>query len=101
MIEVEQEERKIVFENFLREIGFFGVLLFYRLNVLYSFDVLQDLVFDVMYFVFLNIVKRRVQYWFFNGIFDRGEFGERLKRMLWFIGIIYVFCFFFKLVQLK
>lgn len=101
MIEVEQEERNIVFENFLREIGFFGVLLFYRLNVLYSFDVLQDLVFDVMYFVFLNIVKRRVQYWFFNGIFDKEEFGERLKRILWFIGIVYVFCFFFKLVQLK
>lgn len=101
MTEVEQEERKTVFENLSREIGFLGVSLLHRLNALYSFDVLQDLVFDAMHLVSLNIVKRRVQYWLSNGILDRGEFGERLKRMPWSTGTIYVSCFPFKLAQPK
>lgn len=83
MTEVEQEERKTVFENLSREIGFLGVSLLHRLNALYGFDVLQDLVFDAMHLVSLNIVKRRVQYWLSNGILDKEEFGERLKRMPW------------------
>ena len=40
MTEVGQEERKTVFENLSREIGFLGVSLLHRLNALYGFDVL-------------------------------------------------------------
>ena len=95
MTEVEQEERKTVFENLSREIGFLGVSLLHRLNALYGFVVLQDLVFDAMHLVSLNIVKRRVQYWLSNGILDNEEFGERLKRMPWSKGTVYVACFVF------
>ena len=98
MTEVEQEERKTVFENLSREIGFLGVSLLHRLNALYGFDVLQDHVFDAMHLVSLNIVKRRVQYWLSNGILDREEFGERLKRMPWSTGTV---CFFFCLLAGK
>lgn len=101
MTEVEQEERKTVFENLSREIGFLGVSLLHRLNALYGFDVLQDLVFDAMHLVSLNIVNRRVQYWLSNGILDKEEFGERLKRMPWSKGTVYVACFVFYLLQPK
>lgn len=93
MAEVEQEERRTVFENFSREIGFLGVSLLHRLNALYGFDVLQGLVFDAMHLVSLNIVKRRVQYWLSNGIINKDEFGERLKQMPWSKGIVYAVCY--------
>ena len=95
MTEVEQEERKTVFEKLSREIGFLGVSLLHRLNALYGFDVLQDLVFDAMHLVSLNIVKRRIQFWLSNGILDTEAFGERLKRMPWSTGTVYVACFAF------
>lgn len=95
MIEVEQEERRTVFENLSREIGFLGVSLLHRLNALYGFDVLQDVVFDAMHLISLNIVKRRVQYWLSNGILVKEQFGERLKRMAWSKGRVYVVCFAF------
>ena len=83
MAEVEQEERKTVFENRSRETGFLGVSQLHRLNALYGFDVLHDLVFDAMHLISLTIVKRRVQYWLSSGILDKEEFGERLKMMPW------------------
>ena len=95
MIEVEQEECRTVFENLSREIGFLGVSLLHRLNTLYGFDVLQDVVFDAMPLISLNIVKRRVQYWLSNGILDKEQFGERLERMAWSKGTVYVVCFAF------
>lgn len=103
MTEVEQEERRTVFENLSRETGFLGVPQLHRLNALYGFDVLCDLVFDAMHLISLNIVKRRVQYWLSNGILNKDEFGERLKQMPWSKGtfkvhvvcFVVVFCFFF------
>lgn len=71
MTEVEQEERKTVFENLSREIGFLGVPLLHKLNAFYGFDVLRDLVFDAMHLVSRNIVKRRVQYCLSNDILDK------------------------------
>ena len=90
MTEVEQEERKTVFENLSREIGFLGVPLLHKLNALYGFYVLSDLVFDAMHLVSLNIVKRRVQYWLSNDILAKEEFGERLKWMPWSKGTVCV-----------
>ena len=95
MTEVEQEERRTVFENLSRDTGFLGVPQLHRLNALYSFDVLHDLVFDAMHLISLNIVKRRVQYWLSNGILNKDEFGERLKQMPWSKGTfkVHVVCF--------
>ncbi len=62
MIEIEQEERVTVRERRSRETGFLGVSLLHRLHKLYKFDVIKDLVFDVMHLVPLNLVKRRFEH---------------------------------------
>ena len=56
MTEIEQEERTTVKDRMSKESGFMGVSLLHRLHKLYKFDVIKDLVFDVMHLVPLNLV---------------------------------------------
>lgn len=57
MIEIGQEERVTVMEKRSRETGFLGLSILHCLHKLYKFDVIKDLVFDVMHLVPLNLVK--------------------------------------------
>lgn len=53
-----------------KESGFFGVFLLYRFYKFYKFDIIKDFVFDIMYLVLLNLVKRRFEYLLLNFLLD-------------------------------
>ena len=59
MTEIEQEERTTVKDRMSKESGFLGVSLLNCFHKLYKFDIIKDLVFDVMHLVPLNLLKRR------------------------------------------
>lgn len=83
MEKIEQEERITVAANLSRESGFMGVSQLHRLYKLYKFDILQDLVFDVMHLVPLNLVKRRVDYLISHELIAVEELDEALKTIPW------------------
>ena len=81
MFEIEQEERVTVRERRSRESGFLGVSLLHRLHRLYKFDVIKDLVFDVMHLVPLNLVKRRFEYFLSNSLLDTEQLQPALEKI--------------------
>ena len=83
MIDIEQEERVTIKEKMSREGGFWGVSLLHRLYTLYKFDVIKDLVFDVMHLVPLNLVKRRFEHLLSNSLLDTEEFQAALEKVSW------------------
>lgn len=98
MVDIGQEERITVALDRSRESGFHGVSQLHRLHKLYKFDVLQDLVFDAMHLIPLNLVKRRLEYLLSNSLVDQDHLREALKRMPWTtehcqnIEILFGFC---------
>lgn len=83
MIYVEQEERSTVAMEKSKAIGFTGLSLLNRLSNLYNFDILNDLVFDVMHLVPLNLVKRRLEYLISNELVDVEALDAALKKIPW------------------
>jgi len=84
MVEIEQEERVTVAARKSKESGFLGVSQLHRLHRLYKFDVLKDLVFDVMHLVPLNLVKRRLDHLLSNELLlNIDELEAALKRIPW------------------
>ena len=83
MFEIEQEERVTVRERRSRESGFLGVSLLHRLHRLYKFDVIKDLVFDVMHLVPLNLVKRRFEDFLSNSLLDTERLQPALEKIPW------------------
>ena len=70
MTEIEQEERTTVKDRMSKETGFIGVSLLHRLHNLYKFDIIKDLVYDVMHLVPLNLVKRRFEHLLSNSLLE-------------------------------
>lgn len=93
MIAIGQEERVTVMEKKSREIGFLGLSILHRLHKLYKFDVIKDLVFDVMHLVPLNLVKRRFEYLLSNSLLDTEQLQEALQKVPWTQGMFSWFCF--------
>lgn len=89
MIEIEQEERATVRDRRSRESGFLGVSLLHRLHRLYKFDVIKDLVFDVMHLVPLNLVKRRFEYLLSNSLLDTEQLQPALEKIPWTQGTLH------------
>ena len=90
MFEIEQEERVTVRGRRSRESGFLGVSLLHRLHRLYKFDVIKDLVFDVMHLVPLNLVKRRFEYFLSNSLLDTEQLQPALEKIPWMQGTMYI-----------
>lgn len=88
MIDIEQEERVTVKERMSRESGFWGVSLLHRLYTLYKFDVIKDLVFDVMHLFPLNLVKRRFEHLLSNSLLDTEKFQAALEKVPWTQGTV-------------
>lgn len=63
---IEQEERRIVVQEMVKEFGFIGLLVFYRFYVLYGFDCRKYCVFDVMYMVVFGVVRNNFNFFLFN-----------------------------------
>ena len=87
MADIEQEERVTVALARSKESGFLGVSQLHRLHKLYKFDVLQDLVFDVMHLIPLNLVKRKLDYFLSNTLVDQDQLQQALTHMPWTTGI--------------
>lgn len=87
MADIGQEERVSVALERSRESGFLGVSQLHRLHKLYKFDVLRDLVFDVMHLICLNNVKRRLDHLMANSLLDRDRLQAALSVMPWTTGI--------------
>ena len=88
MTEIEQEERTTVKDRMSKESGFLGVSLLHRLHNLYKFDIIKDLVFDVMHLVPLNLVKRRFEYLLSNSLLDPERLQVALEKVPWTQGIL-------------
>ena len=91
MVDIEQEERVTVALERSRESGFLGVSQLHRLHKLYKFDVLQDLVFDAVHLIPLNLVKRRLEYLLSNSLVDQDCLQEALKQMPWTTGTVILY----------
>lgn len=88
MTEIEQEERRTVKDRMSKESGFLGVSLLHRLHKLYKFDIIKDLVFDIMHLVPLNLVKRRFEHLLSNSLLDPEQLQLALKKVPWTQGIL-------------
>ena len=71
-----------------KETGFIGVSLLHRLHKLYKFDIIKDLVFDVIHLVPLNLVKRRFEHLLSNSLLDPEQLQLALEKVPWTQGIL-------------
>jgi hypothetical protein len=83
MIRVDEEERTTVRASMSKECGFTGLSVLHRLHALYGFDVLHDLVFDVMHNVPLNVVGNHLHYYLDEGIFSPKQMEDKLNQIPW------------------
>ena len=73
--------------------GFTGLSILHRLNALYGFDVLRDLVFDAMHNVPLNVTSHHLHYYFNEGLLTTNDvdrclagiyYEKKFLRIAWF-----------------
>ena len=83
MNDIEQEERQTYFLRRSRDAGFNGLSLLHRLNPLYQFNILTDLVFDAMHLLPLNIVKNHFTKLLSGEVMDERGLAQQLKQMPW------------------
>lgn len=85
MQDIEEEERIIVKQEKFKNIGYIGLLIFYRLYFFYYFQYDKDFVYDEMYGFFFNVVKRQIQCLLESGNedFNWQVVDERFKSFLW------------------
>ena len=87
MKEIDQEERPSIRANRSKETGFTGLSILHQLNSLYGFNVMQDLVFDAMHNIPLNVASHHLHYYFNEGILKKQDVDKNLKKVPWTAGI--------------
>ena len=85
---VDMEDRPSTRTAKAKSTGFTGLSILHRLHALYGFDVLQDLVFDAMHNIPLNVASHHLHYYFNEGILSAQEVDRRLKAVQWTPGIV-------------
>ena len=85
MTRVDEEDRTSVRQKMASDTGFTGLSILHRLHHLYRFDVVQDLVFDIMHTLLLCIIKRHLEYYLAKG-FITTSIEKRLSTMPWTAG---------------
>lgn len=88
--EIDEEERITVRENHARECGYTGLSIMHRLWPLYGFRYDEDLLFDEMHGIQLNVVKAAVHRLMQdeNHPIDWEEVDRRLEQFPWTPGIL-------------
>ena len=86
MKEIDQEERPSVRANKSKETGFTGLSILHHLNSLYGFNVMQDLVFDAMHNIPLNVASHHLHYYFNEGVLTKQDVDKNLKKVPWTAG---------------
>lgn len=87
MKEIAEEDRPTVRERLSRESGYTGLSILHRLQKLYGFDVMKDMVFDVMHNLPLNIVGNYLKDLIADKKIDVNVADERLAQFPWTAGI--------------
>lgn len=85
MERVDQEDRITVRQKRASQCGFTGLSILHRLYHLYKFNVLSDLVFDVMHTLLLVNIKRHLDYYLTEGYLN-ATVDHRLSAMPWTAG---------------
>ena len=88
MKEIAAEDRRTVRERLSRETGYTGLSILHRLNSLYGFDVIRDIVFDVMHNLPLNIVGCNLKQLISDEKIDAKEADQRLANFNWTAGTV-------------
>ena len=86
MKEIAEEHRSSVRERLSRESGYTGLSILNRLYKLYGFDVIKDMVFDVMHNLPLNIVGNYLKDLIAEEKLDVKVADERLAKFPWTAG---------------
>ena len=86
MDRVDGEDRISIHRKIASETGFTGKSELHRLHVLYQFNTLNDLVFDIMHTLLLGVVKRHIDFYKNQGYLSNPVIEERLKKMPWTAG---------------
>lgn len=89
MSEIAEEDRSSVRQRLSRDSGYTGLSILHRLSKLYGFDVLKDLVFDLMHNLPLNVVGNLLKELIASGKLDAKVADERLKKFPWTAGIVF------------
>jgi len=88
MINIDSEERPTHRVNKSKRTGFTGLSILHQLHPLYGFNVIQDLVFDAMHNIPLNVASHHLHYYFNEEILSQQAVDRRLKRVQWTAGKI-------------
>ena len=87
MENAEEEERVSVRRQLASDAGFTGKSILHRLHVLYKFDIINDMVFDVMHTILLGNVKRHLDFYKDRGYLQAADIEKRLNKMPWTAGM--------------
>lgn len=90
MKEIDAEDRRTVRERLSRDTGYTGLSILHCVNSLYGFDVIRDIVFDVMHNLPLNIVGCSLKQLIAEGKLDVKDADERLSNFPWTASIFYI-----------
>ena len=83
---VDDEDRVTVRAKKAKETGFTGLSALHRLNKLYGFNVLENMVFDAMHNVPLNVVSQHLHYYAEKSLLPKDKVELRLDHVPWTAG---------------
>ena len=83
MSEIENEDRATVQGALARQSGYTGLSILHRLHKLYGFNVLTDMVFDMMHNIPLNVVSKHLNRYLREELADKSILDERLQAVPW------------------
>ena len=72
--------------NFAKESGFTGLSALHRLNVLYGFNILTDMVYDAMHNVPINVIRMHLYRYVEENMLPKAEVEPRLDQFPWTAG---------------
>ena len=70
-----------------RQTGYKGLSILHRFNALYGFDVINDLVFDAMHNLPLNVARQHLKRYAEEKLVDFKELDRRLQLVPWTAGL--------------
>lgn len=83
MSEIESEDRPTVCGALARQSGYTGLSILYQLHTLYGFNVLTDMVFDMMHNIPLNVVSKHLNRYIREELVDKSVLDKRLQSVPW------------------
>ena len=83
MSEIESEDQATLRGALARQSGYTGLSILHRLHKLYGFNLLIDVVFDMMHNILLNVVSKHLNHYLREELVDKSVVDERLQAVPW------------------